>query len=114
MCTGLYFFIVSAFGEIVKSEVAGDNLSDALKEIEALNDKGIMATLDHLGEVIKHLHEAAGYRDEYIRLVEGIAQARADSNISLKPTQMGLALDAEKCRIIRIGSRRNRLTFGWF
>ncbi|TMV50622.1 proline dehydrogenase [Paenibacillus mesophilus] len=77
--------------------IAGDNLSDALKEIEALNNKGIMATLDHLGEGIKHLHEAAGYRDEYIRLVEGIARTRADSNISLKPTQMGLALDAKTC-----------------
>lgn len=75
--------------------IAGSTLEEALKEIRILNSKGIMATLDHLGEGITHLNEAALYRDEYVRLVEGIAHRGADSNVSLKPTQMGLALDPE-------------------
>lgn len=76
--------------------IAGSTLEEALEEIRVLNNKGIMATLDHLGEGITRLSEAAQYRDEYIRLVEGIARQGADSNVSLKPTQMGLALDPEE------------------
>ncbi|MCM3174370.1 proline dehydrogenase family protein [Paenibacillus sp. MER 99-2] len=76
--------------------IAGNTLEEALEEIRILNNKGIMATLDHLGEGITRLSEAALYRDEYLRLVDGIAREQADSNVSLKPTQMGLALDPEE------------------
>ncbi|TNJ63698.1 proline dehydrogenase [Paenibacillus hemerocallicola] len=77
--------------------ISSDTLQGALAEVEALNRKGIMATLDHLGEGIKHLGEAKGYRDEYIRLIEAIARSKVHSNVSLKPTQMGLALNRRAC-----------------
>jgi len=77
--------------------IAGDTLAEALAEIEILNSKGIMVTLDHLGEGIKQLTEATGYKEEYIRLVNGIAEGNVNSNVSLKPTQMGLALNKEAC-----------------
>lgn len=75
--------------------IAGDTLEEALDEIERLNGKGILVTLDHLGEGITSLTEASAYREEYIRLVEGIANRGVQSNVSLKPTQMGLALDPQ-------------------
>nr|WP_251035600.1 proline dehydrogenase family protein [Paenibacillus sp. ISL-20] len=77
--------------------IAGNSLQQALDEIERLNEKGIIVTLDHLGEGITQLSEAAGYREEYIRLINGIAMRKVNSNVSLKPTQMGLALDPEAC-----------------
>ncbi|GIP25784.1 proline dehydrogenase [Paenibacillus sp. J23TS9] len=77
--------------------IAGDTLAEALAEIEIMNSKGIMVTLDHLGEGIKELTEATGYKEEYIRLVNGIAEGNVNSNVSLKPTQMGLALNKEAC-----------------
>ncbi|GIO99774.1 proline dehydrogenase [Paenibacillus lautus] len=77
--------------------IAGNSLEEALDEIERLNEKGIIVTLDHLGEGITQLSEAAGYREEYIRLIYGIAMRKVNSNVSLKPTQMGLALDPEAC-----------------
>lgn len=77
--------------------VAGERREEALAAVAALNEKGIMATLDHLGEGVRRLEEAAGYRDEYVRLVRDIADSGVDANVSLKPTQMGLALDAEAC-----------------
>ncbi|MFU1793928.1 proline dehydrogenase family protein [Paenibacillus azoreducens] len=77
--------------------IAGDTLAEALAEIEKLNGKGIMVTLDHLGEGIKALSEASGYKEEYIRLIDGIAERGVNSNVSLKPTQMGLALDPQAC-----------------
>ena len=77
--------------------IASETRQGALKEIQALNAKGILVTLDVLGEGITHLDEASAYRDEYLALVEDIAKHSVDSNVSLKPTQMGLALDAEAC-----------------
>jgi proline dehydrogenase len=77
--------------------IAGNSLQEALDEIERLNENRIIVTLDHLGEGITQLSEAAGYREEYIRLINGIAMRKVNSNVSLKPTQMGLALDPEAC-----------------
>jgi proline dehydrogenase len=77
--------------------IAGETLDEALNEVEALGRLGIMATLDHLGEGIRRLDEAAAYRDQYVKLIEGIAERKVRSNVSLKPTQMGLALDPAAC-----------------
>lgn len=77
--------------------IAGQQLPEALATVKALNNNGIMATLDHLGEGIRHVSEAAGYRDAYRKLLSGIADHGVQSNVSLKPTQMGLALDPEAC-----------------
>lgn len=77
--------------------IAGETLSSALNAVRALNRQGIAATIDHLGEGVRSLDEAAGYRDAYVKLLDGIARSRLDANVSLKPTQMGLALDGEAC-----------------
>jgi proline dehydrogenase len=77
--------------------IAGQRLPDALAAVKALNNKGIMATLDHLGEGIRHVSEAENYRDAYRKLLSGISEHGVHSNVSLKPTQMGLALNPEAC-----------------
>lgn len=77
--------------------IAGETLDEALDEIEKLGKLGIMATLDHLGEGIRDLSEAAAYKEQYLKLIEGIAKRKVNSNVSLKPTQMGLALDHAAC-----------------
>ncbi|WP_127495392.1 proline dehydrogenase family protein [Paenibacillus glycanilyticus] len=77
--------------------IAGDNLEEAMDRTEELNSQGIMVTLDHLGEGIKDLKEAEGYRDEYLKIVREIARRKVNANVSLKPTQFGLALDKEQC-----------------
>jgi len=77
--------------------IAGETLEDALKVTEALGKLGIMATLDHLGEGIRDISEAEAYKEQYLKLIEGIASCKSKSNVSLKPTQMGLALDQAAC-----------------
>ncbi|MGO4108355.1 proline dehydrogenase family protein [Paenibacillus sp. YAF4_2] len=77
--------------------IAGDTLEEAMDRTEELNGQGIMVTLDHLGEGIKDLSEAAGYREEYLRIIREIAKRKVNANVSLKPTQFGLALDPEQC-----------------
>lgn len=77
--------------------VAGETLEEVLEQIRLLNEKGVVATLDHLGEGITRLEEAEAFREEYLRLLDGIHESGVDSNVSLKPTQMGLALDRDAC-----------------
>lgn len=77
--------------------IAGETLEEALEEVGRLGSLGIMATLDHLGEGVRDLSEAAAYKEQYIKLITGIAERKANSNVSLKPTQMGLALDQPAC-----------------
>lgn len=77
--------------------IAGETLDEALDEVEKLGKLGVMATLDHLGEGIRNLSEASAYKEQYLKLIEGIAQRKVISNVSLKPTQMGLALDHAAC-----------------
>ncbi|MGO4548147.1 proline dehydrogenase family protein [Paenibacillus sp. 2TAB23] len=88
----------TSFGKKLASRfIAGETLSEALDEIEKLGKLGIMATLDHLGEGIRDISEAEAYKTQYLTLIEGIAERKASSNVSLKPTQMGLALDQAAC-----------------
>jgi proline dehydrogenase len=47
--------------------VAGDNLPDALATCQRINAEGIAVTLDHLGENVTSLEEAAASRDAYLR-----------------------------------------------
>ncbi len=77
--------------------IAGGELSEAMDATVRLQRQGIMATLDHLGEGIRRLDEAEGYRDRYLELLDGISARKLSCGVSLKPTQMGLALDEAAC-----------------
>ncbi|WP_366924249.1 proline dehydrogenase family protein [Metallumcola ferriviriculae] len=94
-----------------KRFVAGETLETAIENVKILNSKGIIATLDHLGESILSLDRAAGAADEYIKTLEGIAQSKINSNVSLKLTQMGLDIDDNFCcsNVERIVSKARQL-----
>jgi proline dehydrogenase len=75
--------------------VAGDTLDQAVSAISALNDKGLTATLDHLGENVTNAEEAVQATDDYILLLETIQRSECRANASLKLTQLGLGLDLD-------------------
>jgi len=77
--------------------VAGQNISNAMKAVKALNDLNIMATIDYLGEDVTSVEDATKAADEYIRLLDEIDKQKLDSNVSLKMTMMGLDFDPEFC-----------------
>ncbi len=79
--------------------VAGETLEQALSVARALNQEGITVTLDHLGESVTSLAEAAEARDVYLRTLDAIhAEAGASGgNVSLKLTQFGLDLSYDEC-----------------
>ena len=80
-----------------KPYIAGESVEDAIKASKDLNSKGIMVTIDILGEFIKTLEEAEDNKKEYIELIDSIEKENIDGNYSLKPTMFGLLLDKEVC-----------------
>ena len=77
--------------------VAGETLEQALAVARKLNAEGIAVTLDHLGESVSTLEEAAEARDVYLRTLNAIHSNGIQGNVSLKLTQFGLDLSYEQC-----------------
>jgi proline dehydrogenase len=77
--------------------VAGETLDDALGAVRALNQKGIRASLDELGESVTNEAEARATRDSYLRILDRVTEARLDANVSVKLTALGLDISEELC-----------------
>lgn len=78
-----------------KPYIAGETLADALATIREINRLGAMATCDLLGEFITEKTQATRDLEELKSLIRAIHREKLDSNVSVKPTQMGLLLDEE-------------------
>lgn len=73
--------------------VAGDTLASAVEVARRLNDEGLLVSLDLLGEEVHDRSSAQAATDEYLECLDAIASESLDANISVKPTQLGLAID---------------------
>jgi proline dehydrogenase len=73
--------------------VAGETLPQALEVVKDLNRRGILVTLDHLGEGVHEEKVAREMRQAYLDMLDGIAAAGVNANASFKPSQMGLSFD---------------------
>lgn len=82
---------------VARRFVAGERLSEAIAAARRVNARGIMATLDYLGENVISRTQAQANVDEYIRVLQAIAAEQVEANISIKLTAMGLAIDEEFC-----------------
>jgi proline dehydrogenase len=78
--------------------IAGPQLEDAVRVVERVNAEGKMATIDVLGEEITHEDEARAIAQAYRDVFETIERRGLDSNVSVKPTGLGLELDYALCR----------------
>lgn len=77
--------------------IAGEAMEDALRVVAALNAKGILATVDVLGEHIHRPSEAGAAVEEYKRALDAFADRGLRANVSVKLTAIGLRLDPELC-----------------
>jgi proline dehydrogenase len=82
-------------GFFAKSYIAGEDLVAAVATTRDLNHRGMVATIDILGEFIKTREEATYFKQQCLDILNGIDSEGLDANLSLKPTQMGLELDKE-------------------
>ena len=78
--------------------VAGRTIDDALRVVSVLNEKGINATLDQLGEHTTNSMEANRSADGIVWVLDEIQRARVRTNVSIKLTQIGMGLDENVCR----------------
>ena len=69
--------------------VAGISIDDAIKKISKLNNKGLHATLDILGEHTQNDTEATDITNQYCKILEKIHAKNLNCNISIKPTHIG-------------------------
>ena len=77
--------------------VAGETPESALEAIARLNEKGIDCTLDHLGEHTTTPEIAVKATKDILFILDAIENNGLRANVSIKLTQVGLALDEELC-----------------
>jgi proline dehydrogenase len=83
---------------IASRYIAGEELEDALACVERLNAQRKVATIDVLGEEITSAEEARAITQAYLDVFRGIEERGLDSNVSVKPTALGLELAYELFR----------------
>jgi proline dehydrogenase len=80
--------------------VAGETLDTALAAVAKLNERGITASLDLLGESVHNEAEARAAGQAYVNMLDRIYERRADANVSVKLTAMGLDISEDLCVMI--------------
>jgi proline dehydrogenase len=78
--------------------IAGSTLDEAIEVVGTLNGAGKLATVDVLGEEITRESEARAIAQAYCDAFTAIERDHLDSNVSIKPTALGLDLSYELCR----------------
>ena len=76
----------------------GETLEDALGEAVRLRDAGSPTTFTLLGENVTTPAEADAVADHYLAVLEAVRARGLDTEVSVKPTQLGLDLGAAEAR----------------
>jgi proline dehydrogenase len=84
--------------KISERYIAGEDLDDALVVVRRLNDQGKLATIDVLGEEITSPEEARAIAAAYRESLDAFELGKLDSNVSVKPTALGLKLGYDLCK----------------
>jgi proline dehydrogenase len=92
-----FFSKLPGFSRVTSRFIAGENIDDAIAAILELNQTGMAATFDHLGESTTSRAEAESDVREYLRVLDRIENTGVDSNVSVKLTQLGLDIDKDYC-----------------
>jgi proline dehydrogenase len=83
------------FKKITTRFVAGDTIDETIPIIRQLNAENCTASFDHLNESVGSAAEAENEVAEYQNILTKIDETKIRSNVSIKLTQFGLALDPE-------------------
>jgi len=73
--------------------IAGEQIDEAIAAAGKAAARGVLITLDLLGESVTNLDGAAAATREYLDVVEAMIASGIERNISLKLTQLGLDVD---------------------
>ena len=73
--------------------IAGETIGEAVAAVGDLRDKGLLLTLDYLGESVSTVEDASAAAADYVQIIGAIVASGVERNISLKLTQLGLDVD---------------------
>ena len=82
----------------VSAFMPGETIDDALRAAKEQQREGINTILTRLGENISRVEEAEEVTQHYFEVLDKIAAAGLDAQVSVKPTQLGLDQDPAICR----------------
>ncbi len=90
--------------QMVSRFVAGQSLSEVLPALEKARAAGFRTTVDILGEAVTSEAAARAAADGYLAAIAALAERGIEINVSLKLSQMGLAIghDVAKANVARI------------
>ena len=93
---------------VVSRYVAGVSVEDAVRVSEALVARGLLVTLDHLGEDTVEMRQADATREAYVVLLRRLADAglTAGAEVSVKLSAVGQALPGDGEKIALENARR--------
>jgi proline dehydrogenase len=83
---------------VARRFVAGETLDEALQVTRDLNAKGMLVTLDFLGESVSSADDARAVMEAYRQMLTRIAEQKAQATVSLKLTHLGLDISEELCQ----------------
>lgn len=83
---------------LVSRFVAGERLEQAITTVRDLSRKDVFATLNFLGEETVEPAAAVRVAEEYLSVLDAIEEEGVQATVSLKPTQLGLAIESELFR----------------
>lgn len=84
--------------KIAKRWIAGVELDDAIMACKEANSIGLHGIINYLGEDILDRNIVKGAVKEYKSILDAIEEERLDCSISIKSTQIGLAIDEVECK----------------
>jgi proline dehydrogenase len=76
----------------------GEHIEDALTAATALEREGVRTIFTHLGENLERVEEAQAVTEQYLDVLDRVAAAKLQAQISVKPTQLGLDHDEALCQ----------------
>lgn len=77
--------------------VAGVDIENVLQVVKKLNNRGMTATVDHLGEFVTERAKSIVAKENILRLIEKINEEKLHCHLSIKLTQLGLDIDEDFC-----------------
>lgn len=80
-------------GGFARRFIAGETVEEAVTCVQELRHRGLLLTLDYLGESVSSAAAAAAAAADYVKIIDAIVASGIERNISLKLTQLGLDVD---------------------
>lgn len=81
----------------VSKFMPGEQVEDAIAAAQTLKPLGLNTIFTRLGENLARIEDAQEVFDHYLRVIDLVQSSGIDTQISIKPTQLGYDQDPEVC-----------------